>query len=340
MGASSRLRTFQYLPLWQAVGDEIAVHPFFNEAYLNAIYSKTTPNIFNVLFCYFRRVLVLFTASKYDHIIIEKELFPFLPAWAEYLLSKTANGYLVDYDDAVFHNYDRSPNAFVRSTMGNKIDHVIKRARVVLVGNKYLQERAERAGARQIVHLPTVIDSHRYNSVPKEENTLPIIGWIGSPTTLKYLKEILPTLEEVNKKSPFVLMVVNDNRTELTYSGQLELRAWSEETEVSSIQQMDIGIMPLEDSPWERGKCAYKLIQYMACGLPVVASPIGMNTEVVKHEENGFLATTDQEWIESLTKLLTNPHLRQSFGKAGHQLVQEKYTLEKNFEILKKVLTS
>ncbi|GAB2633542.1 glycosyltransferase family 4 protein [Belliella aquatica] len=246
----------------------------------------------------------------------------------------------MDYDDAVFHNYDRHSNSVVRKAMGDKIDKVISYAKVVFVGNQYLADRAKAAGAKQIVYLPTVIDPYRYHQITNTQKNTPVIGWIGSPTTMKYLNTILPVLEKLFIIHPFKLLIINGGDSKLNYKGEFEVFPWSEDTEVAAINKMDIGIMPLEDSPWERGKCAYKLIQYMACSLPVVASPVGMNKEVVIHGENGFLASTEQEWIDSLAKLLTNPHLRQSFGQAGHHLVQQKYTLEKNFEILKKVLAS
>lgn len=341
LGASSRLRTYQYIPLWENQKHLVKVAPFFNEKYLNRFYSGQKHSFLNVLGSYFKRIYFYFLAFHYDQVVIEKELFPFFPAWAEFLLSKVGKGYTVDYDDAVFHNYDQHPKIWIRNTMGDKIDRVMKYASVVFVGNQYLQKRAEAAGAKRIVILPTVIDPSRYQQVSHPlDYILPSIGWIGSPTTLRYLLGILPVLEQLNDAYPFRLIVVNGAQTQIQYRGKIQIISWSEETEIESIQKMDIGIMPLEDSPWERGKCAYKLIQYMACGLPVVASPVGMNKEVVIHGENGFLATTDQEWIESLTKLLSNPHLRQSLGKAGHKLVQQKYTLEKNFEILKGILVS
>lgn len=338
MGASSRLRTFQYIPLWEKSGHQIKVKPFFNDTYLKQIYAQKKPSALNVLSCYFHRLFIIFTAPSYDLIFIEKELFPYFPSWAEYLLSKLGRGYVADYDDAVFHNYDRHSNSLVRKLMGDKIDKVMRFAKVVFVGNPYLANRAQAAGAKQVVFLPTVIDPNRYHKVSYTQKSVPVIGWIGSPTTMKYLKVLLPLLEKLFIQFPFKLLVINGGGLKLNYKGEIEILPWSEDTEVVAINKMDIGIMPLEESPWEQGKCAYKLIQYMACGLPVVASPIGMNKEVVIHGENGFLAATDQEWIDSLTKLLTNPYLRQSFGQSGYQLVQEKYTLEKNFEILKKVL--
>jgi glycosyltransferase involved in cell wall biosynthesis len=217
--------------------------------------------------------------------------------------------------------------------MGDKIDWVMRHAKLVWVGNPYLKSRAELAGARQIRLLPTVIDPSRYPQKVYYEKEKVTIGWIGSPSTLKYVKLILPALEELNREFDIELILVNGKKG-VAFSGEQVLIPWSEETEVASIHQMDIGMMPLPDDSWERGKCAYKLIQYMACGLPVVASPVGMNPEVVQHGENGFLAASEAEWVEYLGRLISDASLRKAMGERGRRLVMERYTLERNFEMM------
>jgi len=337
MGASSRLRTFQFLPLWEKAGYQVRVSSFFNEEYLKEVYSHRRPGIWNVLGCYWRRFLLLFSAGEYDLVWIEKEAFPFLPSYAEWILARWGKGYVVDYDDAVFHNYDRHSNWLIRNWMGNKIDWVMKNSRMVFVGNHYLRTRAVQAGSTQIELLPTVVDASRYQKKGEAEKSIFRIGWIGSPSTLKYVKLLVPALEILNTQFALELQLVNGEKG-VAYAGKQVLIPWSEETEVGSILQMDIGIMPLPDDPWERGKCAYKLIQYMACGLPVVASPVGMNLEVVVHGENGFLASSVEEWVEYLRKLLEDPSLRARMGEKGRAMVLEKYTLEKNFTKLEKIV--
>ena len=327
------MRTFQFMTQWQKAGFQIEVSAFFNERYLNSVYSHRKPEVWNVLGCYFRRFKVLLSAGKYDLIWMEKEAFPFLPSYAEWILNKVGKGYVVDYDDAVFHNYDQHSHWLVRTWMGDKIDWVMRHAKLVWVGNPYLKSRAELAGARQIRLLPTVIDPSRYPQKVYYEKEKVTIGWIGSPSTLKYVKLILPALEELNREFDIELILVNGKKG-VAFSGEQVLIPWSEETEVASIHQMDIGMMPLPDDSWERGKCAYKLIQYMACGLPVVASPVGMNPEVVQHGENGFLAASEAEWVEYLGRLISDASLRKAMGERGRRLVMERYTLERNFEMM------
>ncbi|AEL27426.1 glycosyl transferase group 1 [Cyclobacterium marinum DSM 745] len=336
-GASSRLRTFQYLPLWEKMGYSVSVSSFFSERYLEKIYNHQSPGIWHVLKCYFRRFSLLFTVYKYDLIIIEKEIFPYLPAIAEWILSKI-KGYWVDYDDAVFHNYDQGTNRLVSLLMSNKIDQVMQFANRVIVGNDYLKRRATLAGASNIVVFPTVINTLRYNKkVYNSINTTVTIGWIGSPSTLKYLEPMLPVLNWLHQHYSIKFLLVN-GKSKIKFEGEIESIIWTEEGEVDAIHKMDIGIMPLPDNPWENGKCAYKLIQYMACGLPVVASPIGMNKEVVNHGENGFLAGTSEEWKCSLEKLILDPQLRMEFGKKGREKVFREYTLRGNFMRYKKLV--
>ncbi|MDO6439168.1 glycosyltransferase family 4 protein [Cyclobacterium sp. 1_MG-2023] len=329
-GASSRLRTFQFLPLWEKMGYSVSVHSFFTEQYLNNIYSHQSPGYWHVMKCYFRRFFLLFTVHKYDLIIIEKEIFPYLPAIAEWMLAHS-KGYWVDYDDAVFHNYDLSNNRMVRLLMPKKIDQVMKLASKVVVGNEYLKNRAIMAGALNVAVFPTVVNTNRYKEKICHTTSKSVtIGWIGSPSTLKYLEPMVPVLNWLHQHHPIKFLLVN-GKSKIKFEGKLESIPWTEEGEVDAILKMDIGIMPLPDSPWENGKCAYKLIQYMGCGLPVVASPIGMNNEVVNHGENGFLACTSEEWISALEKLILDPQLRKEFGKKGRDKILREYTLQGNF---------
>ncbi|WP_339715204.1 glycosyltransferase family 4 protein [Cyclobacterium amurskyense] len=336
-GASSRLRTFQYLPLWEKMGYSVTVNSFFTEKYLNTIYDHQSPGYWHVLTCYFRRFFLLFSVQKYDLIIIEKEIFPYLPAFAELFLSKV-NQYWVDYDDAVFHNYDQKDNFMVNLLMPKKIDHVMKMANRVIVGNDYLKKRAEVAGAKKIEVFPTVIDPKKYK-VKEDQSPFKTItiGWIGSPSTLKYLDPIVPILDWIHEHYSIKFLLVN-GKSKMKFKGRIESIPWTEDGEVEAILKMDIGIMPLPDNPWERGKCAYKLIQYMACGLPVVASPIGMNKDVVIHGENGFLANSKEEWISALGKLITDPQLRKEFGYKGREKVLKEFTMEGNFYRYKKLV--
>lgn len=326
LGASSRLRSFQYIPYLESKGWQVEVSPLFSDHYVQNLYGGSSLFV-EVIKGYWQRLRALITVKQYDLIWIEKEIFPFMPASAEWLLNKLGIVYLVDYDDALFHRYDKHRNVFVRMILGNKIDTVMNNAKLVVVGNDYLVQRALNAGSKRVEFIPTVIDLGRYTVLEKKKLDQLVIGWIGSPSTTRYLTILLPVFFTLKQKFNLRIIAVGADEDALKNTN-IEVIPWSELSEVNLIQQFDIGIMPLDDSPWEQGKCGYKLIQYMACGLPVVASPIGVNRVIVEHGHNGFLADDLSEWESFLSQLLSNPYLRNAMGENGRAIVEEVYCLQ------------
>ncbi len=325
LGASSRVRSFQYLPFLESKGWQVDVSSLFSDNYLQALYDSQ-PRGTQVIAGYFKRFKVLVQAKKYDLIWIEKEAFPFMPVLVEHLLFKTGVPYIVDYDDALFHRYDKHHNGFVRLLLGHKIDAVMRHATLVIAGNEYLAQRARTAGAQRIEIIPTVVDLTRYKIAPSVSNNPLIVGWIGSPATSNYLLAIAPLFKLLTTKFNVKFVAVGAS-ADILKGLPIDVQPWSEDSEVQLIQQFDIGIMPLADSPWERGKCGYKLIQYMACGLPVIASPVGVNKQIIEHEVNGFLAHNLSEWEEMLGRLLKDQSLRQRMGVKGRTNVGAWYSM-------------
>lgn len=327
LGASSRVRFLQYLPYFKEQGVEVIVKPLFSNRYVDALYSGDS-KWKEILKGYFTRLFLLLTVYKYDLLIIEKELFPYMPATAERLLRLIGVNYLVDYDDAIFHNYDRHKNPVVRRLLGKKIDTVMRLSSAVTVGNSYLAERANKAGAIKVEIIPTVIDAERYQCQREATPEVITVGWIGTPQTSRYLKPLLPVFESLLKKYSVRFVAIGANANDFVGT-PVEAWPWTEITEVSSIQQLGIGIMPLTDSPWERGKCGYKLIQYMACAIPVVASPVGVNCEIVKEGENGMLAGSIDEWSSALdAMLMAGPERLKEMGRTGRKSVDDWYSLQ------------
>jgi glycosyltransferase involved in cell wall biosynthesis len=256
---------------------------------------------------------------------VEKEVLPWVPSLFELALLPPRVPVVVDYDDAVFHSYDLHRNTLVRRLLAHKIDHFMARAALVVAGNPYLAARASAAGARRIELLPTVIDLSRYGAQPVAPHPL-TIGWIGSPSTVPYLREIASVLVEAVSPVGGRVIAVGAHPAQLA-DLPIEVQPWSEDSEVEAIRQFDIGVMPLPDDPWSRGKCGYKLIQYMGCGLPVIASPVGINGEIVDDGRNGLLAQGHDAWRCALARLVADPALRQSMGTAALQKVTDKYQL-------------
>jgi len=326
LGASSRVRLLQYLPFLESKGWKVDVSPLFSDNYLQSLYSGQS-RILQLIAGYLRRIMVLFHTRKYDLVWIEKEIFPFAPAFAERLLNKLGVRYVVDYDDAQFHRYDMHRSRLIRALLGRKIDVVMKHASMVVAGNEYLAERARSANAVRVEIVPTVVDLTRYTVAQQEGNHQLIVGWIGSLSTSHYLLTIASAIESLKKD--FDVRFVAVGADEDTLKGMpIEVLPWSEETEVQSIQMFDVGIMPLLDTSWERGKCGYKLVQYMACGLPVVASPVGVNKQLVEHGVNGLLADNEHDWVQTLNRLLSDPSLRRQMGINGLRRVETMYSLQ------------
>lgn len=328
LGASSRLRSLQFTSALEKAGIESTIQPLFgNEMLLNK-YKRKKYGGGAVLKAYANRAWQLLQSDQFDLIWIEKEALPWVPvSWEKALLGGMP--YVLDYDDAIFHNYDLHPSAWVRRLLGRRIDLLMTGGRLVVAGNDYLAQRARDAGAPWVEVLPTVIDLERYplQSLHRRQAGVPRIVWIGSPSTVKYLAALELPLTKLAARFAFKLRVIGGS---LEMTGvDIECAPWTEESEVQAISECDIGIMPLSDSPWERGKCGYKLIQYMACGLPVVASPIGVNTQIVGDGVNGFLAASADSWVVKLEQLLLDADLRQTMGHAGRQRVEAEFCVQK-----------
>lgn len=322
------MRSYQYIPFLEENGFDVTVSPFLGTFYLEQLYSGKKINKALVLKYYVRRFFSLFTLFKYDVIIIEKELFPYLPAFIEQILSFLNVKYIVDYDDAIFHLYDQTPNKYLRKILGDKIDIVMRNSSMVICGNEYLAARAKKSGAKRVEKLPTVIDLSRYKIKNNYKDSSVVIGWIGTPATLIFVKPIEEALVEVLNTLNVNIEFVGGVPGIFKEHPKISYVDWTENTEINSISNFDIGIMPILDDDWAKGKCAYKLIQYMGCNLPVVGSYKGMNIEVIDENENGYLASTHKEWVDALTKLVKDKELRVRLGSNGREKVAQKYTLE------------
>ncbi|GAB4183526.1 MAG: glycosyltransferase family 4 protein [Thalassobaculales bacterium] len=319
LAASSRVRFLQYLPALEAAGHRVEVRPLLSEAYVRALYGGGTGGggrgRLAIAAAYLRRIGDLATATA-DLIWLEKEALPFVPAWLERLFWRRPVA--VDLDDAVFHRYEAIPG------LAGKIDGVMARAGLVVAGNAYIAERAAAAGARRVEMLPTVVDLGHYPALPPAGQGF-TIGWIGSPVTAPYLEAVRPALSALVREGARLLLI---GAGEAALPGlPAERRPWREEREAADLAEIDVGIMPLPDLPFERGKCGYKLIQYMAAGRPTVASPVGVNAALADGGRSGLLPGSAAEWTAALRALRDDPDRRIAMGAAGRALVERHYCL-------------
>ena len=339
-GPSSRYRFYNYQKCFSKQNIGMIIKPLFSKSYFDA--SNKLIKLFIVLFAYSERLVlisqVLIFKKRYDLLLIEYELFPYFYAWFETLLKKRGIKYIVDYDDAIFHKYDMNNNKMIQRLLKNKIAKVMSNAETVMVCNEYLDSYAKKYNSHRF-RLSTVVLLDKYKeemeTFQKEEDDTFVIGWIGSRTTSIYILEILPAIEKfVDRYQNIRFDLVGFDRALLSQKDieryKLNIIPWSEEKEIGNILTFDVGIMPLHDDPWSKGKCGFKLVQYMSCKKPVIASPVGMNCTLVQNDENGFLVDTIDEWFNAFETLYLDENLREKMAENNFLKIEIEYNNEKN----------
>ncbi|MBX3442799.1 MAG: glycosyltransferase family 4 protein [Planctomyces sp.] len=257
--------------------------------------------------------------QSFDVVFLERELFHDGTFDIEEHVRAAARRLVLDVDDGIFLNWPE------------KFRKIASMADCVIAGSGLLAEECRRA-ASHVVVVPTCVDVSRYPVKQHSDPQRPVIGWTGTSSNLRYLRGLEPALAAVAARHTFDLDVIADAAAERGLpripGAPVRHRLWTPETEASDLLRFDVGVMPLDDGPWERFKCGLKLLQYMAAGLPTAASPVGVNPEILSPGESGFLAGTQAEWETALERLLTDGDLRARFGRAGRRLVEERYSID------------
>ena len=285
------------------------------------------------------RLAAVATRRRYDVLWIEYELMPFLPALLEHLFLRGGPPRVVEYRRCrVPPLRSASVGARPDACSARKIDRLMRGAAVVVAGNAYLADRARAAGARDVAIIPSVVDLDRYPVVPPAAGGPPVIGWIGSPSTAAALDAIAPALARACAGGRARVVLVGVTPGLRAWPFPCEERPWVDGREAADIAGFDIGIMPLVDEPWSRGKCGFKLVQYLACGRPAVASPVGVNPDIVIDGETGLLASTEDEWVAALDRLIGDGALRARLGAAGRAHVEARYALQRTAPLVADVL--
>ena len=343
-GASNRFRVNQFLPLFEHEGITCRLRPFYSERLWRILYRPGRLGSKLVLgaLCAINRLMDLARAVDCDLVFIHREAFPIGPAWFERLLGLLGKPYIYDFDDAVYlPNVAESNRLLGWLKMPGKVASIIRGSRVTLAGNACLADFARKSGAKDVRVAPTVVDTGRFMPDPALRREGPVvIGWIGSQTTIRFIEQLRPVMLELLERFPgqIEFRVVGGSLSGGVVPG-ISCRPWSLDNEIGELQAFHIGVMPIPDDEWTRGKCAFKVIEYLAVGAPAVCSPVGMNLAVVEPGVNGFLANSREEWIEALGRLISDPALRQSLGQRGREKIETFYSVKAIFPgILQAVL--
>lgn len=330
LGPSSRYRIYQYLDSYEKAGIKVEVVPLFGSHFFT---DNKIIKICFTLYYYFRRAFRLLEVYKYDLIYIEYELFPYFPSVFEKLFGLLGIKYIVDYDDAIFHNYNASSNFFIKLLLSNKIDNVIKNAIYVVSGSPYLTHYISRINSN-CVEIPTSVSKDKYIQKTKSEtNTVFTIGWIGSKTTSVNVLPLIPACDALSKKMKFQLNLIGFDQNEFGKLAHLNVNfiKWDATTELEEINKFDVGIMPLENTRFNQGKCGFKLVQYMGCSLPTIATPLEANVKINRNKKNLYAITTE-DWVNAIEKVFHNQDYFREVGLDNYDDFTKYYTRENNSE--------
>jgi glycosyltransferase involved in cell wall biosynthesis len=259
-----------------------------------------------------KRRTLFASARHFEGVLLHRKI---LNAWDGFWLRRHGGTVIYDFDDAIMYN-DRKPDRISRIRF-DRFRRTAALSRMVIAGNEYLAEHARRYSAHVEI-LPTGLDVGPYRVKTQRENDGTVrLVWIGGGGMLRHLRGIRPALEELGRRFPKVILRIISNEFFDLKSMRVEQRNWSRGTEVADLVTSDIGLAPLADDPFARGKCGFKILQYQAAGLPVVASPVGVNAQYVRDGDTGFLARDSSQWVDRLSSLIENPGLRTTLGHAG-----------------------
>ena len=327
---SQRFRVELFLPALGNEGYQYKIQTFFNQQAWNILYGPGNglKKALGTIEGFFRRVIHLSQSIYADYIFLHREATPIGPPVFEWLLAKVFRKKIIhEYDDAIWLAGGEKLSWFKKKLKATwKVKYIIKWSYKVVGGNEFLCKYARQYNSK-VIFIPTVVDTEtgHHKLKNQEENKKVVVGWTGSHTTLHNLEEIETIIPELKKEIDFDFLIISNKPPEWNFN--FIFKKWEEETEVEDLLKMNIGVMPLKDGPWFEGKCGFKLIQYQACGIPSIASPVGVNPLITVHNQTGFIANNREEWKKYLKELILDASLRTKMGTVGRVHIEEKYSL-------------
>lgn len=338
-----RFRIEQWEPILRQSGVEITYAPFENDELRSVLHQggQVLAKIGAVTRNMKRRRDELSNLSGFDLVYIFREAALLGPPWFERKIARSGIPIVFDFDDAVFVSYKSPSNGYLSYLkFPGKTAEICHLATHVMAGNEYLADYARQRN-QNVTIIPTTIDTDKYAYVQRTDEPETItIGWSGSFSTIQHLDTVRDVLQELAGTERFRLRVIGTSTYKVA-GVDTEAMQWRSETEIDDLRHIDIGLMPLPDENWTKGKCGLKALQYMALGIPTICSPVGVNSTIIKDGVNGFLAGDKAEWIEKIRRLMHSAELRRELGRAGRETVEHEYsakaTAPKVFEVFRLV---
>jgi glycosyltransferase involved in cell wall biosynthesis len=330
-GASPRYRVYQYLPWLERAGIRCTVLPAVSATVSQRFYGtgRAPANAAYQALELARRLGQLTRLRRFDAVVVQKALLTVGLRGLDLLADLGARRLLVDVDDAVHLGPAHRLPAWLRPLEDiSQPARLLARADRIVAGSEALAA-AIRPLNPEVAVVPTSVDTDRLVPGRSARGTIPVVGWIGSPSTVGYLQALAGVLARLASRRRFLLRVIGAQPPALP-GVAVEARPWVASREVADLQEFDVGIMPLPDSPWAHGKCGLKAVQYLAGGIPVVCSPVGAAPEIVRHDREGLLVATPDEWEAALRTLLDDAALRARLGAAGRARAEERYSVRAN----------
>lgn len=333
---SQRFRYEQYFEILAKNGFVIDIRPFVNQHNYNKLYRSGTSfqKFYILVIGFLKRIALVPKISKNDFIFIHREASPVGPPVFEWIIAKVFRKKIIfDFDDAIWLT-DKTQESRLEKLLKSrsKVKMICTWSHKISCGNQYLADYASQF-CKSVILNPTTIDTenlHNPNLYTENTHKEIVIGWTGSSTTLKYLQSIEPVLQVLEQRFTNISFVIIADRNPELKLKNIHFIKWNEHSEIPDLLTIDIGLMPLPDDEWAKGKCGFKALQYMALEKVAIASPVGVNLKIIKHGENGFLADTQQDWITVISNLITNQQLRKECGKMGRVSIQENYSVLSN----------
>ncbi|MEQ8359937.1 MAG: glycosyltransferase [Cytophagales bacterium] len=329
LAPSQRFRIEAFIQNSNRKDVEFSIKPFLSETAYQKLYlpGHTIGKFFYVLIGFVKRIRDLMECHSSDFILIHREASPLGPPVFEWILAKVLKKKIIfDFDDAIWLKNTSDQNKITASLKwSQKFNSICKWSYKIAAGNAYLAQKAKEFN-NNVILLPTVVNTDK-SYIPQKQNSNQItIGWTGSHSTSSYVNPILPVLKKLHDKHPFRFLFISNQPPDFSLPF-LDYRKWNKENEIRDLNEIDIGIMPLQVDEWTKGKCGFKLIQYQALEIPAVATNLPPNDKIILQNSSGFLCNSDEEWLQALEKLINNKDLRGNFGKTGRERIIKNYSI-------------